>query len=259
MSDPISLLLDGYEEADDAETDGMTASEEDGSTEALLDALNADDSPESDADSSETESTDEIDYKAELETLRAEWDRERQEYQTAANKRQQDDQLRMMQEAQRAWQQEEQGVIQQASQMENCDQASAHLIRYYQSKIAQQAEAARMLIAEAYSGQYVQQVATDSGLTNEDVELLRAVDAKHVPGLAKALAAKNQHISTQLSDLQNQVKQLQRGRQSNRRALTGADRSSSAHGTAPQRKIVDGSNDHALLLMQATQALRTRR
>lgn len=62
MSDPISLLLDGYEEADDAETDGMTASEEDGSTEALLDALNADDSPESDADSSETESTDEIDY-----------------------------------------------------------------------------------------------------------------------------------------------------------------------------------------------------
>ena len=259
MSDPISLLLDGYEEADDAETDGMTASEEDGSTEALLDALNADDSPESDADSSETESTDEIDYKAELETLRAERDRERQEYQTAANKRQQDDQLRMMKEAQLAWQQEEQSVIHRASQMETWEQASAELIRYYQGKLAQQAQAAQLLLADAYSGQYVQQVAKDTGLTEEDAALLAAVDAKHQPKLAKALAAKNKQVADQLAEINGQLKQLKRGQQSNRRALTGADRSSSAHGTAPQRKIVDGSNDHALLLMQATQALRTRR
>lgn len=262
MSDPISLLLGEPEETDNAASIDSTATEDEGANESLLAALEGLDTPEDDGstDDVSADATDEeIDYKAELERLKQERDAERQQFQTAEHKRAQDDQLRMMKEAQLAWQQEEQSVIHRASQMETWEQASAELIRYYQGKLAQQAQAAQLLLADAYSGQYVQQVAKDTGLTEEDAALLAAVDAKHQPKLAKALAAKNKQVADQLAEINGQLKQLKRGQQSNRRALTGADRSSSAHGTAPQRKIVDGSNDHALLLMQATQALRTRR
>lgn len=262
MVDPISLLLGDPEETDDAVSTDSTSAEEEGANESLLAALEGLDTPEDDdstADASTDESDEEIDYKAELERLKTERETERQQFQTAEQKRAQDDQLRLMKEAQVAWQQEEHDVIQKASQMETWEQASATLIQYYQGKLAKQAQAAQLLLADAYSGQYVQQVARDTGLTEEDAALLAAVDAKHQPKLAKALAAKNKQVADQLAEINGQLKQLQRGRQSNRRALTGADRPSSAHGSAPARKIVDGSNDHALLLMQATQALRAKR
>jgi hypothetical protein len=255
MSDPISLLLAGDETADDAATTNPTADEQDPTVD-LLSALGGLDAPEDEAGLESQDAEDEPDWR----TRAAELEEKLQTAQSLADteqaKREQQEQLQLMRQASDAWKQQDELVFEQASSKATWEEAAGTLVNHYERKIAQITNAAQQLLANAYSGTYLQQVAQDTGLSDEDKALLSGIDPKSVPAVAQALATKNKSLEARLAKIENDQQQLRRGQQSKRRAATGADRGSGTRGSTPPVKIVDGSDDHALLLYQATRLQR---
>lgn len=269
MSDPTTLLLSELGVADDAETDDLTATTEqvDDPTSDLLAALGDDDSPEDDASSDELEAdAGDVDEEESVETLRqqlarleTERDEAKQLANTEAQQRQQDQQLQLMRQAQAEWEREEAGVIQQANSKENWNDALGTIVSYYRNKLTLQGQAAQKLLADAYSSNYLTEIGKTTGLPDEDVALLQGIDPKAQATVAKALAAKNAKLAAEIASIKGDLKQLQRGRQSQRRAMTGADRLSGGRGATPPQKIVDGSIDQAYVLFQAGKQLKDAR
>lgn len=263
----VTDLLFGNQPDDDEADDYSATSEDEGDDLVPLDELAALASPEDElsedgddgADLGATDQ-DEVDRLAELQAERdrliAERDQTIQERDRFAQERQ----LQAIQNAQNAWRQEEQAVYQQASQMPDWDRASAHLVGFYRNQIQQITQAAQQLIGQAYQGQWLDQVAQSTGLTAEDRAILAGLPADRVPQIAQALAAKNNALNQRLSQIEAEQQQLKRGRQAQRRQLTGADRTSGSRGAPPPRqRYQDGSTDQVLDILRAQRAIREQR
>lgn len=255
------LLFGNAPEDDEADDYSLTADGEDGDL-PDLDALEALASPEDesdeyaaeqdDTDGEEVEADEPDERYAQLEAERAQLLQERDRYA-------QERQLQAIQHAQQAWRQQEAQVIQQASQMPDWERAASHVIGFYRSQIQQITQAAQDLIGQAYAGQWLDQVAQQSGLTAEDRALLAGLPPDRVPQIAQALANKNRQLDDRLARIEAEQKQLRRGRQANRRMLTQADGPSAARGAPPQRqRYQDGSTEQLLAIFNAKRAISQR-
>ena len=249
---------------DDAVDQGSTAAEDEGAFDplAVLDDLDTPEdeaSDDADDESDEDESTEEpVDAVAAL-TEREEKLAEREaEIAAKADEAERKDQLRLMKEADAAWKAEESQAYDWAvnTAKQNPKQAIDGIRQYYTGKIDQILKSSETLIKQAYSGQFIDQVAKQTGLTEDDTALLAAIDPKSVPAVAKALAAKNKAVDARFAALEDQTKNLARGRQANRRTMTGADRPAPSRGNgAPVQRIQYGTADNVEFLMRARDAL----
>lgn len=261
----VTDLLFGNQ-PDDDEADGYSATSDDVEGDDLvpLDELAALASPEDELsedgdDEGDLEATDE----SEEDDAQARWaqlEAERNQLAAERDRYAQERQLQAIQNAQNAWRQEEQTVYQQAAQMPDWERASAHLVGFYRNQIQQITQAAQQLIGQAYQGQWLDQVAQSTGLTAEDRQILAGLPADRVPQIAQALAAKNNALNQRLSQIEAEQQQLKRGRQAQRRQLTGADRTSGSRGAPPPRqRYQDGSTDQVLDILRAQRAIREQR
>ena len=262
------LMVGEPESADDAVDQTATAEEDEGAFDplAVLDEL---DTPEDDADegvyASDSETEDEtaeepIDYKARWEADQAKITERENAVATKESEAERTEQLRLMRQADEAWKAEEAQAVNWAEQHPNHKEAIAGLRNYYTTKLQQVLKASEKLIQDAYSGQFVDQVASQAGLTAEDKALLAAIDPKHIPAVAQALAAKNKTIDARLSKIEDKTNNLARGRQAQRRQLTGQDRPAASRGTgSPAQRIQYGSVENVGFLLDATRALKAGR
>lgn len=261
LDDTLQSLFGESDDADDAETI-QTSNDEDQGAPDSSDELMALLSPEDDADdyADEDEADDEQpDYQALYTQSQTEIQQERERLQVEQDRLMQERQLAELRKANDAWRIEEETVIAEAGKSQNWEQAAAKLIGYYRNKLDQQAKAAQSLLQGVMAPHYAESVAKQAGLTDEDAALLRAVDPKFAPHLAQALAQKNAAMNDRLASIEAEQKQLKRGRQSQRRAMTGRDRPSSNGAPVPtQRNYDDGSSDHLAAILRASQMLKSR-
>jgi hypothetical protein len=256
-------LIGEFSADDDAVDQTATTPEDEGAFDPLevldqLDAPEDEADEEFDADGEEgDDSTDEpVDYKSLYETEQAKIAEREAAIATKESEVERQEQLRLMKQAEQAWKQEEAQAIQWAVAHPNHREAIAGIQQYYTNKIDTILRQSQAIIQQAYTGQFIDQVSAQTGLTADDTALLRTVDPKHAPALAQALAAKNKALEERFSKIESQTQNLARGRQAQRRTLTGADRISSSRSTGtPGQRIQYGSVDNALFLLQARDAL----
>lgn len=254
------LLFGNAPEDDEADDYSLTADGEDGDL-PELDALEALASPEDESDeyAAGQDDTDGEEVDAEPDERYAQLEAERAQLLQERDRYAQERQLQAVQHAQQAWRQQEAQVIQQASQMPDWERAASHVISFYRNQIQQVTQAAQELIGQAYAGQWLDQVAQQSGLTAEDRALLAGLPPDRVPQIAQALAAKNAQLDSRLARIEDEQKQLRRGRQASRRMLTQADGPSAARGAPPRRqRYQDGSTEQLLAIFNAKKAIAQR-
>lgn len=263
--DTTRLML-GLDADDDAVDQTATADEDEGGFDPLA-VLEELDTPEDeyefsdeDEDGASADADDEVDYKAALAEREAELARVREESQVTRDEADRREQLRLMREAKAAWDAEEAQVLDWAKKQPNQANALQQVQAFYNKKLSDVTNMSQQIIQQAYAGQYIDQVASQSGLDAEDKALLAAVDPKFAPQLAKALAAKNKKVATELEQIKADVKNLTRGRQANRRALTGQDNPSTGRPAGRRAPTIQyGSEENAMFLLDATRALAEQR
>ena len=264
--DTTRLML-GLDADDDAVDQTATADEDEGGFDPLA-VLEELDTPEDDDEFSDEDEDgagvegdeEEVDYKAVLAEREAELARVREENQVTRDEADRKEQLRLMREAKAAWDAEEAQVLEWAKKQPNQANALQQVQAFYNKKLSDVTNMSQQIIQQAYAGQYIDQVASQSGLDAEDKALLSAVDPKFAPQLAKALAAKNKKVASELEQIKAELKNLTRGRQANRRALTGQDTPSSGRPTGRRAPTIQyGSDENAMFLLDATRALRAQR
>ena len=264
--DTTRLML-GLDADDDAVDQTPTADEDEGGFDpiAVLEELDAPEdedefSDEDDEGVSADDDAEEIDYKAVLAERDAELARIREESQVTRDEADRKEQLRLMREAKAAWDAEEAQVLEWAKKQPNQANALQQVQAFYNKKLSDVTNMSQQIIQQAYAGQYIDQVAASTGLDAEDKALLAAVDPKFAPQLAKALAAKNKKVADELATIKAEVKNLSRGRQANRRALTGQDAPSAGRPTGRRAPTIQyGSEENAMFLLDATRALQAQR
>lgn len=261
MDDVIAQLLGPDEDVDEAEDQSLTAEYDEGALDPL-DALDALDSPyddstdgfDADAEGDDaTETTDERVARLEQERDAILQERERlaQENERFNSERQ----MEAIRHAQLAWREREATVIQEASRKPDWQQSMQHVIGFYRGQIQQITEASQKLIAQAYSGQWIDQVTQQNGLTNEDRALLEGLPSDRVPMIAQALARKNQESQEKFSKIENEIQQLRRGQQSRRRTMTRADGASGSRAAQRSADYAAGSLEHIMAIREATQMI----
>jgi hypothetical protein len=257
----------GLDADDDAVDQTATADEDEGGFDPLA-VLEVLDTPEDEYEFSDEDDDgvsadadgEEVDYRAALAERDAELARVREESQVTRDEADRKEQLRLMREAKAAWDAEEAQVLDWAKKQPNQANALQQVQAFYNKKLSDVTNMSQQIIQQAYAGQYIDQVASSSGLDADDKALLAAVDPKFAPQLAKALAAKNKKVGDELAAIKAEVKNLTRGRQANRRALTGQDAPSSGRPTGQRAPTIQyGSEENAMFLLDATRALQAQR
>lgn len=265
--DTTRLML-GLDAEDDAVDQTATADPDEGGFDPLA-VLEELDTPEDDSEfgdededgaTAEADDAEEVDYKALAAERETELARIREESQVSRDEADRKEQLRLMREAKAAWDAEEAQVLEWAKKQPNQANALQQVQAFYNKKLSDVTNMSQQIIQQAYSGQYIDQVAAQTGLDAEDKALLAAVDPKFAPQLAKALAVKNKKVADELATIKADVKNLTRGRQANRRALTGQDAPSAGRPTGQRAPTIQyGSEENAMFLLDATRALREQR
>jgi hypothetical protein len=229
---------------------------------ALAQALEAIAAPDESDDDDQIESAGNVgvapeqpDWQAQL----ADRDARLQQLELEKQRVQQERDQQLMADAARAWQMAEQQAIQQASQAQSWDDAQQMLVGFYRQREASLTQAAQQQIRTAYTGAYIEDVARKTGLSDEDKAIIASLPAESVPAVANALRAKNAQLDSRLSDIQKELTQLKRGRQSQRRAMTGVDRPAGTPSRpASSQTFVPGGTAHTLAILELSQMAKER-
>jgi hypothetical protein len=168
--------------------------------------------------------------------------------------------LQMAREHAEAYRQAEAIAVAQAEQAPDWETAKNHLVGFYRQREQAMTQAFEQGMKSAWSGAYVTDVAQKTGLSEEDVALLRTIPAESVPQVAQALQAKNAKLESRFQTIEQEQQQLKRARQSQRQQMTGVHRPSGQPRVNPPRQTIQpGSVDHTLAILAMNQAVNAKR